>query len=260
MRSTSSKYVFSLCATLLVLVVTGVSESSARSIRVDVGSGQYATNGQAWQNSETPLLGAAVLPGALPFAINFGTGPQTGFCLSGNGTIGFSANCGAVPANAVLQPLANDWITDDSAGRIFDPGSVTFTQGHLARDQPFPDNPDDAPLAVRFHWSIVGCDACGGATYSFQAILIDMGNGDFDLELNYDDIPAGLGIASFLLGTNLYPAFAGPFSSGENYDFRFRNGVLVDGTSVPEPTVVWLLAVAMLAMAFAGRRRRVSKR
>ncbi len=250
-----------LKAGLFMVLVAALAlpfDANARTIRVDVGSGNYPTNGQAWESSETPLGAAAFLSGTLPFALNFGTGLQTSFCLGANGFIGFSGNCGAIPANATLQPLGATWITDPATTRIFEQGSVTYTEGNLARQLPFPANPLDAPLAVRFHWNDVICAppsaTCQGQMYSFQAILIDMGNGDFDLELNFDDIPAGIGIAQFLLGTNAFQ-FGGPFLSAQDYDFQFRGGVLVNGTPVPEPGLVWLLGLAAALMGLLRRRR-----
>ena len=127
---------------------------------------------------------------------------------------------------------------------------VTYTTGRLAPEPPFPPDPADAPAAVRFHWNEVICSpvtatsVCQGESYSFQAILIDRGNGDFDLEFNYNDIPAGIGIAQFLLGSNLFQ-FGGPFLSATNYDFQFRGGVLVNGNPVPEPGPLALLALAV---------------
>jgi hypothetical protein len=240
-------------AALVVTVATLSNAALARTIRVDVGSTNYDSNGQAWQASETPLGGAAFLAGSLPFAINFGTGATSSFCLFGNGSVGFSSNCGAVPPNALLTPLLANWTVNPTASRIFESGSVTFTSGHLAREAPFPADPNDAPLAVRFHWNDLTCDTCGNFTYSFQAILVDMGNGDFDLELNYSDIPAGVGVAGFSLGANTF-SFSGPFLSSQDYDFRFRGGQLVGGNAVPEPAAAWLLLVAAAAWGIARRR------
>ena len=120
-------------------------------------------------------------------------------------------------------------------------------------------NPADYPQAARFHWNDVLCAGdptlCGSNRYSFQAILIDRGGGDFDLELNYGDIPAGIGTARFTLGPNLYSA-GGPFSPTVDYDFSFRGGVLVDGGggTVDEPSAAWLLLIATIGW-MATRRR-----
>ena len=252
-----------LKAGLFMVLVAALAlpfDANARTIRVDVGSGNYPTNGQAWESSETPLGAAAFLSGTLPFALNFGTGLQTSFCLGANGHYRILEQLWRDPgATRRCSRWAPPGSTDPATTRIFEQGSVTYTEGNLARQLPFPANPLDAPAAVRFHWNDVICAppsaTCQGQSYSFQAILIDMGNGDFDLELNFDDIPAGIGIAQFLLGTNAFPQFGGPFLSAQDYDFQFRGGVLVNGTPVPEPGLVWLLGLAAALMGFLRQRR-----
>jgi hypothetical protein len=248
------KIVSVLAVALTMAAALAVSSlAAARTIRVDVGSGNYDTNGQAWNNFEQPLAGAPSLSGTLPFSINFGQGSINSFCLFSNGSIGFSSNCGAVPANALLQPLFANWQQDPAASRLFDDGAITYSFGHLAPDPPFPADPNDAPLAARFHWQNLTCDTCAGFRYTFQAILIDMGNGDFDLELNYGNIPAGVGIAGFTLGSNTF-SLAGPFDDSLP-TFHFRGGQLVGVTPVPEPSTLALVGIALLA-GFAGLRKR----
>jgi hypothetical protein len=239
-------------ATLAVVMLAAAADTSARAIRVEAGAGGYEFSGEAWNQPETALLGNAFVAGTLPFTLNAGGSSLSNFCMYANGTIGFSSNCNAAAAN-LLQPLGADWIVDPEADRVFVPGSVTYTTGRLARGT-IPEDPEDAPLAVRFHWSDVTCAACNGATYSFQAILIDLGNGDFDIEFNFTDIPAGVGISQIVLGSTLFES-SGPFSSATDFDFRFRDGVLVGGTAVAEPGVLGLLLAAGLGFAAARRRR-----
>jgi hypothetical protein len=249
------------CALLAAGTLSIVGETSARGIRVDVGSFNYDFNGQAWDSSETALGLQPFVAGTLPFAIDIDGTLQSSFCLFGNGTIGFSADCTNVPADAFLNPLAADWVPAQPIPpnpvpvRVFESGSVTYTEGHLAATAPFPANPNDAPLAVRFHWNDLTCAACGGFTYSFQAILIDQGGGDFDLEFNFNDIPAGIGVSRILLGSSSFQS-AGPFFAATDYDFSFRDGVLVtDGRPVPEPGTLGLLLAAGLVFATLRRRR-----
>jgi hypothetical protein len=243
------------CAMLAAGTLSLTGAASARGIRVDVGSFNYDFNGQAWESSETALGVQPFVAGTLPFAIDIDGTLQSSFCLFGNGSIGFALDCTAVPADAFLQPLLSDWIVGDAdADRIFESGSVTYTEGHLARGT-FPPDPLDAPAAVRFHWNDLTCAACGGFTYSFQAILIDQGGGDFDLEFNFNDIPAGIGVSRILLGSSSFQS-AGPFFAATDYDFSFRDGVLVtDGQPVPEPGTLGLLLAAGLVFATLRRRR-----
>ena len=240
-------FLAAVAAVALGVSVTSMS-TEARTIRVDFGAGNYVNSGQAWQLAETPLIPPGSVSGTLPFAINFGTGNQTAFTLFEDGRITFGA--------ASIEPLAADWLGTGTAS-ILDSGSITYNEGNLARGDPssFPADPLDAPQAVRFTWNDITCATCGGFQYTFQVILIDMGGGDFDLELNYNGVPAGVGIARFTLGSNTLPPFGGPFDPNTDYDFQFRNGVLV-GSQVPEPGVPSLLALGFLALAAAGLRRR----
>jgi hypothetical protein len=249
-----------LCAASAVVAFAFTTQAHARGIRVDVGSSNYDFNGQAWASSEDALGTAPFLAGTLPFALNVDGTTLSAFCLFGNGTIGFAPDCTNVPVDAFLNPLASDWTPAQPIPpnpvpvRIFESGSVTYTEGRLATQSPFPANSNDAPLAVRFHWNDLTCSACNGFTYSFQAILIGRGNGDFDIEFNYNDIPAGIGLASILLGTSSAQS-GGPFASNVDYDFSFRNGVLVgDATPVPEPAPIALLLASCAALALARRR------
>lgn len=250
----------SVAAFVLAVALGLAVNADGRTIRVDAGSDGFPDSGQSWP-IDIPLGSAPFLSGTLAFGINFGNGIQTDFCLFEDGVIGFATDCTAIPADARLEPLAADWISDPTATRIFHDASVTYSPGHLDRGAPpFPDEPNDAtPRAARFTWNDVICADCAGQpTYSFQAILIQVGTaGDFDLELNYDNIPAGVGIAGFTLGSNQFGPFPGPFLSAVDNDFQFRNGVLVDGngTAVPEPGALWLLVLAAAAMVTSRKRR-----
>ena len=233
----------------------------ARTIRVDQGD-NYALTGQLWD--PITIMGASPLSGELPFDLNVGGELLSRFCLNATeGTVHLiedTESCASLPSDAaVLEPLAGTWLYNDSAAFFSDDGAVSYSEGRLATNDtipPIPPSSTDAPRAVRFHWNEVGCASCSGETYSFQAILIDVGNGDFDLEFNYDfgGIPAGLGTIGFQLGTNSFQ-HTGAVANEQSFDSQFRNGALVDGpTAVPEPATLPLLALALSTM-YALRRR-----
>jgi len=241
--------------------------TGARSIRVDAGDGNYTGNGQAWAASEQSIDltpgNPRVAGGTLPFALNFGTGLQSTYCFSEDSEIWFGS-CAVSPGDpgfsaGLIEPLAADWIAGPGQ-RIFDEGSVTFTEGRLSRGPgPFdPSQIGNAPLAMRFHWNRVLLNGLPPDTkHSFQAILIQVGSsGDFDLELNYLSVPSGIGTARFQLGTNAFD-FRGPFPSSTDFDFQFRNGILINGTNgtVPEPATPLLLLGALAIAALLRRRK-----
>ena len=234
--------------------------ASARTIRVDTGSTPQSyidnNNGQFWPDTDGAIGPGTTFEGSLPFAIDFGTGDVQGFCLQQDGFVAFSS-CGSA---AVISPLAANWESDPDALEIFQFGSVTYSDGQLDPEPPIGPLAQ-APRAVRFHWQEVctttPCnDLNNDPRYSFQAILIDRGAGDFDLELNYGGaIPAGIGTLGFVLGTNVFE-FTGDVANDRSFDFRFRNGVLVDGTAaVPEPSTLLLLALGLTTMHALRRRR-----
>ena len=251
-------------AVLLLAAVMSPWDAYGRTIRVDQGD-NYEFTGQLWD--PIVIMGASPLSGSLPFALNVGGELLTRFCLNATeGTVQLIAgaeSCASLPPDAaLLQPLAAAWQYDDSAAFFTDDGAVSYSEGRLATNDTLPPIPPvstDAPRAVRFHWNEVGCASCGGETYSFQAILIDVGNGngDFDLEFNYDfgGIPAGLGTIGFVLGSDSFQ-HTGAVANEQSFDFQFRNGALVDGsTAVPEPATLPLLALALSTLYVLRRRR-----
>jgi hypothetical protein len=239
----------------------------ARTIRVDINSTPetYEGNGQFWPNTDGAIKANQSVEGTLPFAIDFGSGNVQTFCLHQDGFVAFSS-CSSIDPATVIRPLAADWQSDPAADDIFEFGAVTFSTGQLDPEPPFVPLLD-APRAIRFHWTeVCTLSPCPpdpnspdlNLQYSFQAILIDVdgdAGGDFDIEFNYGGaIPAGTGAIGLVLGDNVR-TIAGGVDNDESFDFRFRNGALVDGgTAVPEPGTMPLIALSLLTL-YAIRRR-----
>jgi len=263
---------------LTVMLTLWTTVADARFIRADAASDNAEFNGEIWDS----VTGLNLEGGATSSALNIGFDLEIApgvlvdeLTVSENGRIDF----GTAGFIEVFVPASGDVTSIYSppigVEEVFaEDGQISVTSGQLDR------NPDPANVgaedAYRVHWNRVAVDGAA-APVSFQAIFIDLGSGNFDLELNYDyalsvnSLPAGLGAAalSFPGGATVAP-YSGPFITDESggYDFSFRNGLLVSGNPfsssggdpvpVPEPSTFGLLGVGLLAGWVIRRRQRVT--
>ena len=148
-----------------------------------------------------------------------------------------------------ITALAVDFDSNPAATSVEDEGAVTYTQGLFDLGATFTPGVD-TPDAFRVQWI---------QQTNFQVmqiLLLDMGGGDFDLEINYgcDDrprcdnvTPVGAGVpAGFSLGLNEI-ALTGPFALNDNLTYMFRDGVLL-ANPVPAPAPLALVAIGLLIL------------
>src|SRR5262249_16153391 len=151
----------------------------------------------------------------LGFAVNFFGAPFTGLFVNNNGNVTFDAPLGSfTPFNlntagrSIIAPFFGD--VDTRRGNV-----VTYGSGTV-----------DGHAAFGATWPGVGCFSNNTRVLNFfQVVLIqrdDAGAGNFDIELNYDQIQWETGQAS---GGNAN--CAGPSSARVG----FSNGTTAPGTS-----------------------------
>ena len=234
------------------------SAEAARQILVDVGD-NYEFNGQKWTTAE-PNFGPGVDSGTVPFALNFGDGLgfTHNFVFDPAGKINVADGSGSFATGYFIAPLlaGSPYQLEDAFGSFMRWGAGKVDPA-LLDDLPNPATFDIANAldAFRFTWFGV-CQTCGVTeTVSFQVLLVDRKNGDFDLDFAYSG-PA-TGQFGFKLGDNAVPLTLTTFDR-VGPDFCFRGGVSSECGSVavvPEPET-WALMVGGLALLGAHARRR----
>jgi hypothetical protein len=242
--------------------------AAGRAVLVDVGD-NYEFNGQRWSANPPgePNYAPGANTGTIPFALNFGDGlgATHSFAFRPEGKLDISDGAGSFASGYFIAPLLAS-----SPYQLADP---TNTFGSFMRwgagkvdpalldDLPNPATFDIANAldAFRFTWFGV-CQTCTGADeVSFQVLLIDRKNGDFDLDFNYAG-PA-TGQFGFKLGNNEVPLAVRTFDRvGPDYCFRGGVGSLCGSvTAVPEPET-WALMMGGLGLLGAAARRRAAAR
>lgn len=243
---------------------------AAREIYVDQGD-NYAFSGQKWDFPGSAYDPTDTNIGVIPFALNFGAGPTSyQFRYDPHGQVVLLTDTG-VPTGSSISPLF-------SASTLFQPdnnggGLMVWGAGQIDPQLLLPTAPinpvydiNDALTAYRFSWVNVcpSTGACDGTdSVSFQAVLIDRSNGDFDILFNYGNsqgtIPADA-IGGFELGANT-TSFSSFTSPGP--DFCFRGGVVASCSAVvtptvPEPGTGALFALGLLLLSRMTPRRRLA--
>jgi hypothetical protein len=263
------------CRTLVAIAACGLAALSTsalagRVILVDVGD-QYEFDGQLW--TPNPPGEASYAPGAntglIPFALNFGDGLGTThhFAFDPAGGLQISDGTGSFGPGYFIAPLLA--ATPYSLADPSNPFGSFMHWGAGKVDPALLDNlPNPATYdinnaldAYRFTWLGV-CHTCTGAdTVSFQVLLIDRKNGDFDLDFAYGP-GTSTGQFGYRLASNTL-ALASTSFNGVGPDYCFRDGVgALCGTvaAVPEPATMTLMLSGLALLGVSARRRRSSQR
>jgi hypothetical protein len=238
-----------------------------------------STNNEDWTDSTDDTIAVANapalvdllnLPGGVPNipelqgtpapfsgGLHIGLETYSSFCVSENGQMWFGqSTCTAPDAlGPVFNVLANDAFESVDTNAATNPGAVSVSLGLVDRNVGDGVSRADGTATLRVFWNQVG-----DFSEQFQAILFDLGNGDFDLEFNYAALySVGTGIQSIFI-PGLEPFVPDPRLGNSATDpiFSFRDGKLGGTTSVPEPGTLLLLSTALigLAVSHSARRRR----
>ena len=144
------------------------------------------------------------------------------------------------------------------------PGEMLYSRGIADPDDDGDGIYSLANAVAAFHVTWAGVAVATDLTPIFTDIVIySRGiNGDFDVRFGYGDeftpvTPADDAAAGFALGTNQLQ-FPGPFASGTDYYYQFRDGEWTNGPGEPPPPIdeppTLLLCLWGIA-AIAGVRR-----
>ena len=157
----------------------------ARSIAVDFDGSGFDGNGENFALSDSHF--GANATGAVPFALNFGTGAASyDFCFNPNGFVSFVASGAGCAFSAAPS---GDYVAVFSTA-LTTGGNTLWSTGLI--DTAAPYVAADTVPAMRFIW-----DATDGSANSIltELMLIDRGGGSFDLDLRYGSTLFGIGRA-----------------------------------------------------------------
>lgn len=194
---------------------------------------RFAGSGQAYANTTiVPLAPDAVLEALMPFKLNFGDGVHFYMsCVSENGfmwllAVGGDKHCPSrlsfsqtVPASDVLFADYADLASHRDAPDELD-GTIDFATG--VADWSAPYQIDSAKSAATVVWYEVPYVGYPGVT-SQQILFIDEGDGDFDIEFNWQDTPVTHGLHGFSLGRWSY--VVRNVTGSTQSRFCFRRGI-----------------------------------
>ncbi len=265
---------------LFVFVVTSLLASghafAQRSLMADFGD-NYASDGQNWFNDPTTAFGFTP-PAAIPFALDFGSGPITGLKAAPNfvGQAVFYDSLGnLLPDSINVAKATLPWNPQGS----YEKGAGMVDRSYL--DNYVYDPLSPSPLqAFRIFWNGVcrtGDTTCASDTQGsqFQAVFFYLSDEAFVLQLNYGVFATTNVDVGFTLGDNVDSIFTNATLSGNGPEYCFADGhqmsftssaaclAAASGstTSVPEPDVASLLALGGLGLALrvVATRRRASR-